>query len=215
MHACVRTHVYARMCTHACVRCFNARSSPFPPPSTQTGRNGSGKSTLIKLIFEQLAPQSGTVRRVRQAKMALFNQHHADALDLSTSALDHMKKLFGSERKEQELRNHLGSFGLGALAMQPMGLLSGGQKTRVSLAALVLQSPHVLVLDEPTNHLDYESIQALADALEQYPGAVLLVSHDRDFMQRLAEEFWVVKDKTVTKFDGTLQDYVDSIDHTM
>lgn len=179
------------------------------------GRNGAGKSTLIKLISGQLEPSSGIVKRTHQAKMACFDQHHTDALDLKESALAHMKKTDQSGRNEQQLHNYLGSFGLGNVALIPMSRLSGGQKTRVSLAALVINEPHVLILDEPTNHLDYESIQALANGLEEYPGSVLLVSHDRVFMKNVAREFWLLANRKFVPYHNTLDAYVESIEHSL
>eukprot|EP00055_Hartaetosiga_balthica_P007276 m.24729 g.24729 ORF g.24729 m.24729 type:complete len:788 (-) comp5693_c0_seq2:140-2503(-) len=176
------------------------------------GRNGAGKSTLINLIVDKLKPTSGKVERSRHAKVALFNQHHEEDLNLTRSALQHLKLKFGSKFKEQELRNVLGSYGIGGdKASKPMTNLSGGQKTRVSLATIAMSEPHVLIADEISNHLDFESIQALTEAINDFPGAVLVVSHDRYFMQSVATEYWEVKDKEINKLQIEYNEYTDRI----
>eukprot|EP00056_Hartaetosiga_gracilis_P008221 m.117323 g.117323 ORF g.117323 m.117323 type:complete len:782 (-) comp12873_c0_seq3:274-2619(-) len=176
------------------------------------GRNGAGKSTLINLIMNKLQPCAGKIDRSRHAKIALFNQHHEEGLDLSQSALQHLKLKFGSKFKEQELRNVLGSYGIGGnKASKAMHHLSGGQKTRVSLVTIALSEPHVLIADEISNHLDFESIQALSEAINTFPGAVLIVSHDRHFMQSVAKEYWEVKDTKVQRVEVEYTTYVNAI----
>jgi ATP-binding cassette subfamily F protein 3 len=118
-----------------------------------------------------------------------------------------MHKLFPT-CNVQELRNHLGSFGIrGKLADQPMALCSGGQKSRISFAAITFARPHILVLDEPTNHLDPESIQALTTSLKSFEGGLIVVSHNRTFLSDVVQEFYEVKDGHVTPFAGTVDDY--------
>lgn len=179
------------------------------------GKNGAGKSTLIQLMMESLIPSKGTVSVLRQAKVVWFNQHHVDSLDLSQCALTHLHNLF-PEQKEQQLRNQLGSFGLqGDLATQSMGLCSGGQRTRIALCAIALQCPHVMILDEPTNHLDSESIEALQNACSSFPGAIVLVSHNRSFMQACVTELHLLEDGHLSRFDGSVADYAETIKQSL
>jgi ATP-binding cassette subfamily F protein 3 len=176
------------------------------------GRNGAGKSTLVGLLMQTLMPTRGEVTHRRQATVRLFNQHHADSLAPDSCPLRHMMQLF-PEEKEQVLRNHLGSFGIaGGLAVLDNAELSGGQKTRVALAALTFARPHILVLDEPTNHLDFESVQALQQALADFEGGLVLVSHDRHFMAECARDLYLVERGMVERFDGTVADYAAAVE---
>lgn len=171
------------------------------------GRNGAGKSTLVGLLMGQLTPTGGQATVRRQACVKLFNQHHAEALQLQECPLQYMARMFPGER-EQLLRNHLGAFGVGgSTATLANAFLSGGQKTRVALASLTYARPHILILDEPTNHLDYESVQALQEALVAFDGGVVLVSHDRHFMDTCAKELWLLKDHQLRRYEGTVAEY--------
>ncbi len=171
------------------------------------GPNGAGKSTLLKLILGELAPQSGHVARNPKLRTACFTQHHVNQLDLSLSPLAYLTKLFPGN-KEEPLRAHLSSFGLaGELALQRIGTLSGGQKSRVAFAVCSWKKPHVLVLDEPTNHLDIDTIDALIVALGNFEGGVILVSHDAHFIESVADEIWVVGNAACRRFRGEFNDY--------
>jgi len=181
------------------------------------GRNGIGKSTLLKLITRELEPMMGTISLQSNLQIGFFNQHHADSLDLNVSALQYFMKMYPKER-EDNLRGFLGRFHVsGDLAIKPMRFLSGGQKSRVSFAALSFQRPHLILLDEPTNHLDTSSIESLLDALNSFAGAVVVVSHDQYFISQLCNEIWVVKEGeeevggVVERFLGSFDEYKDQI----
>jgi len=163
------------------------------------GLNGSGKSTLINLIRGALQPTKGEIFRHHNLKMAYFSQHHVDQLNLQETPLQHLAKMFPNA-KEQELRAHLGSFGLGKFALQPIGTLSGGQQSRVAFAQITFQHPHLLVLDEPTNHLDFDTISGLTEALENFEGGILMVSHHLGLISEVAKEVWVVASGQVKKY---------------
>jgi ATP-binding cassette subfamily F protein 3 len=171
------------------------------------GPNGAGKSTLIKLLLGELEPQSGHVSRNQKLRAACFTQHHVTQLDLNASPLDYLARLFPGNKPEA-VRAHLGSFGLsGDLALQRIGTLSGGQKSRVAFAVCSWRKPHLLVLDEPTNHLDIETIDALIVALGSFQGGVVLVSHDAHFIESVADELWIVGEGKVARHRGTFGDY--------
>ncbi|ETK84185.1 hypothetical protein F441_11019 [Phytophthora nicotianae CJ01A1] len=171
------------------------------------GVNGSGKSTLINIMIGKLRATEGSVTMNPRLRVATFTQHHVDSLDLSKSAVENMKELFPGHESD-EFRSHLGRFNLsGELAIKPTRTLSGGQKSRVGFALMTWRLPHVVVLDEPTNHLDMETIDALIDALREYKGGVVIVSHDQHFVQSMCEELWVVGDQKVARFRGTMGEY--------
>lgn len=175
------------------------------------GQNGSGKSTLLGLIYGTLEATRGEVIRHHNLRIAYFTQHHVDQLDLSVCALDYMMEKFPGT-KELDMRAFLGSFGVkGDLALKPMHLLSGGEKSRVVFAALTFTFPNVLILDEPTNHLDMDTITALVDALNNFDGAVVLVSHDQSLIASIATDLWFVKDGLVARFEGEMEDYCDQV----
>ncbi|KAJ1928609.1 ATP-binding cassette, regulator of translational elongation [Tieghemiomyces parasiticus] len=166
------------------------------------GPNGAGKSTMLKLLIQQLSPQRGMVHRHGRLRIAYFTQHHVDQLDLTLSPVAYMALTYPG-RNEEEYRRHLGSFGItGMVGLQTIKTLSGGQKSRVAFACLAIQNPHILVLDEPTNHLDMDSIDALTQALRNFDGGVVLVSHDERFIDGVAEELWVCNEGSLTKFRG-------------
>lgn len=171
------------------------------------GGNGTGKTTLLKLLLGQLTPLSGYINKNGRLRIGYFAQHHVDAMDLTLSAVSWMSKTYPG-KSDEEYRRHLGSFGItGSLGLQKMQLLSGGQKSRVAFAALCLNQPHVLILDEPSNHLDTQGLDALADALINFKGGVLMVSHDISTIERVCNEIWVSEDGTVKKFPGNIHDY--------
>ncbi|KAJ2786602.1 ATP-binding cassette, regulator of translational elongation [Coemansia interrupta] len=172
------------------------------------GPNGAGKTTMLKLLIGKLNPTSGVVHRHGRLRIAYFSQHHVDQLDVKLTAVGHLRKMYPGNTDE-EYRRHLGAFGIsGMTALQEISTLSGGQKSRVTFAGLAVQQPHFLVLDEPTNHLDMESIDALTNALKQFKGGVVLVSHDERFIDSVCTEMWVCAEGKVTKFAGEgIKDY--------
>lgn len=173
------------------------------------GVNGAGKSTLIKTIAQILEPMGGEIRASRGLEIGYFAQHQLDMLDVSSSALQHLARI-APDVREQELRNYLGGFGFGGdMVTSPIGPMSGGEKARLALSLIVWQKPNLLLLDEPSNHLDVETREALATALAEFPGSVLLVSHDRHLLRTTVDNFWIVADGTVSEFDGDLEDYRD------
>ncbi len=160
------------------------------------GPNGAGKSTLLNLIQGKLVPWDGIIRVNPSLKVAVFTQHHIDSFDLTKSPLENLASRWPLV-KDQELRSHLGKFEIqGNDALKPMKFSSGGQKSRVAFATLTYEKPHVVILDEPTNHLDMGTIEALADALKEFTGGVLVVSHDQHFISCLCNEIWVCDNKT-------------------
>lgn len=166
------------------------------------GANGVGKSTLLNLLMGKLRPLEGEVYRNAHARIAMFAQHHVDGLDLRFSAVDLMMQLFPGNNP-QIFRRHLGSFGVtGELATNPIRALSGGQKSRVAFAIVTWKRPHLIIMDEPTNHLDLETIEALIQAVQNFGGGLLFVSHDFSFLQGAANEFWGVSTGLVKRFDN-------------
>lgn len=171
------------------------------------GANGVGKSTLLRLILGELQPVSGQIRINPKIRIAKFSQHHMDQLDYNKTPLAWFQEMY-KEAKHQDIRKHLGMMGVtGNLAVQPIYSLSGGQKSRVALAHVTWRKPHLLLLDEPTNHLDMETIEALIRALNQYTGAVLLVSHDEHLISTVCDKLWVCDSKRVNLFGGDFDDY--------
>lgn len=171
------------------------------------GRNGAGKSTLIKLLSGELQPQSGKLSRAGDLRVGYFAQHQLDTLSLQDSALQHMVRL-APDQSEQQLRNYLGGFGFtGDQATDIVAPFSGGEKARLVLALLVWQKPNLLLLDEPTNHLDLDMRHALTMALQTFPGAMVIVSHDRHLLRSTTDDFYLVDNRQVQPFDGDLDDY--------
>lgn len=171
------------------------------------GQNGAGKSTLIKLLAQELRPLSGMVQLAKGVQLGYFAQHQLDTLRAEESALWHMQKL-APEQTEQQIRDYLGSFAFhGDKVNQPVSSFSGGEKARLVLALIVWQRPNLLLLDEPTNHLDLDMRQALTEALVDYEGSLVVVSHDRHLLRNTVEEFYLVHDKQVEEFKGDLEDY--------
>ena len=173
------------------------------------GRNGAGKSTLVRTLVGELRPLAGEVQLARSVRIGYFAQQGIDALRADESALQQLQRLAPVER-EQALRDHLARFGFsGDDATRPVGPMSGGEKARLLLALMLHARPQLLVLDEPTNHLDAQARDALADALADFDGALLLVSHDRYLLRSTVDSFVLVADGRVDAFDGDLDDYTD------
>ncbi|MFA7619105.1 MAG: ATP-binding cassette domain-containing protein [Thiohalomonadaceae bacterium] len=171
------------------------------------GQNGAGKSTFVKLLAGTLAPVAGKRAPAPDLRIGYFAQHQLEMLDPQASPLLHMQRLDG-RATEQDLRDFLGGFGfVGDRALAPVAPFSGGEKARLALALVVYQRPNLLLLDEPTNHLDIDMRHALTVALQDYEGALVLVSHDRHLLRSVADEFWVVGEGRAQSFDGDLEDY--------
>ena len=173
------------------------------------GVNGAGKSTLIKTIAGELTPINGVSHLGKGLTIGYFAQHQVEMLRHDESPLWHLVKIAPNVR-EQELRNFLGSFNFpGTMVTSPIKPFSGGEKARLALALIVWQRPNLLLLDEPTNHLDLETREALTDALAQFEGTVLLVSHDRHLLRATTDQFIIVENGQLKPFDGDLDDYKD------
>jgi ATP-binding cassette subfamily F protein 3 len=171
------------------------------------GVNGAGKSTLVKTLAGEISPQAGERKASRGLEIGYFAQHQLDMLDLDSSPLEHLSRI-APETREQELRNYLGGFGFGgARVTDQVRPMSGGEKARLALSLIVWQKPNLLLLDEPSNHLDVETREALTNALAEFGGSMLLVSHDRHLLRTTVDSFWIVANGTVQVFDGDLEDY--------
>lgn len=182
------------------------------------GANGQGKSTLVKTIAREMGALAGTVTEGKGLNIGYFAQQELDVLRPQDNPLEHMVRLAresasaGNAPKEgigeQALRGFLGSFNFsGDMVRQAVGTMSGGEKARLVLAMMVWQRPNLLLLDEPTNHLDLATREALAMALNEFEGTLMLVSHDRALLRSVCDEFWMVGRGAVTDFDGDLDDY--------
>ncbi|EJC5719225.1 ABC transporter ATP-binding protein [Escherichia coli] len=171
------------------------------------GRNGAGKSTLIKLLAGELAPVSGEIGLAKGIKLGYFAQHQLEYLRADESPLQHLARLAPQEL-EQKLRDYLGGFGFqGDKVTEETRRFSGGEKARLVLALIVWQRPNLLLLDEPTNHLDLDMRQALTEALIEFEGALVVVSHDRHLLRSTTDDLYLVHDRKVEPFDGDLEDY--------
>jgi ATP-binding cassette subfamily F protein 3 len=171
------------------------------------GPNGAGKSTLVKLLAGALPLLDGERVTAQDLRIGYFAQHQLEQLRPEESALWHFQKL-DPKATEKDLRAFIGGFGFhGDQALVPIAPFSGGEKSRLALALLIYQRPNLLLLDEPTNHLDLATRDALSLALQEYPGALVLVSHDRYLLRAVADDLWLVADGSVAPFDGDLEDY--------
>ena len=171
------------------------------------GRNGAGKSTMMKLLAGVLAPLAGERVEGKALQIGYFAQHQLEQLRPEESALWHLTRL-SPKTREQELRDFIGGFNFhGDQATEPIGPMSGGEKSRLALALIVWQRPNLLLLDEPTNHLDLEMRHALTLGLQDYEGALVIVSHDRSLVRATADELWLADGGQVLPFDGDLEDY--------
>ncbi len=186
------------------------------------GPNGAGKSTLLKLIDASLTPISGFIEKRNHLRIARFHQHHVDQLDLTLSPIEYFIQKYNG--RPPALRNHLARFWIrGDLALQKMESLSGGQKSRVAIADLAYNEPHILLLDEPTNHLDMDSIESLIKGIAEYKGAVIIISHNQHLIEAATNELWVISpcggregskrnnSPNVKRFNGTFEEYKEEI----
>ncbi|CDW56946.1 ATP binding cassette sub family F [Trichuris trichiura] len=172
------------------------------------GPNGAGKTTFLKLISGELLPTDGLIRRHSHVKIGRYHQHLHELLDLNISALEYMLKSYPEVKEKEDMRKIIGRYGItGRQQICPMKQLSDGQRCRVSFAWLAWQRPHILLLDEPTNHLDMESIDALAEAINDFEGGMLLVSHDFRLVSQVAKEIWLCDKNTISKWPGDIFSY--------
>ena len=175
------------------------------------GKNGTGKSTLIKLLSRELTPSNGNIENNNKLKIGYFAQHTLDTLCVEKTALEHMKKLAKTET-DLNLRKFLGGFDFSNdMTLMPVKNFSGGEKARLALASIIWQAPNILLLDEPTNHLDINMRQALVLALQNYEGAVVIVSHDRFLLNQTVDNYYILENKKIKRYDGTLTDYQHSV----
>jgi ATP-binding cassette subfamily F protein 3 len=171
------------------------------------GPNGAGKSTFVKLLAGVLPPLSGERIAAQDLRIGYFAQHQLEQLNPEESPLRHLQRL-DARATEKELRGYLGGFGFrGDQALESIAPFSGGEKSRLVLAMLIYQKPNLLLLDEPTNHLDLQTRDALSLALQDYAGALVVVSHDRYLLRTVADELWLVADGSALRFDGDMEDY--------
>jgi ATP-binding cassette subfamily F protein 3 len=171
------------------------------------GANGNGKSTLSKLLAGRLQPQDGQITHAAKLKVGYFAQHQLDELHLQESAYDHVRAVMPAAG-EAQVRARAGAIGFSEdKADTPVANLSGGEKARLLLGLATFDHPHLIILDEPTNHLDIDSRAALVEAINDYPGAVILVSHDRYLIEACVERLWLVDNGSVGAFDGDLEQY--------
>ncbi|HYH56683.1 MAG TPA: ATP-binding cassette domain-containing protein, partial [Anseongella sp.] len=170
------------------------------------GANGKGKSTLLRIVAGAESCE-GTVRQGHNVVQAFFAQHQLESLDLEKSILDELLH-FAPQKTEKELRSLLGCFLFsGDDVFKKIRVLSGGEKSRVALAKTLTSDANFLLLDEPTNHLDIQSVNVLIQALQQYEGTFLLVSHDRYLVQEVANKIWYIEDARIKEYPGTYEEY--------
>ncbi len=171
------------------------------------GPNGAGKSTLIKSLVGDIPPLSGERSTGEHLRIGYFAQHQLEALDLNASPFLHLQRL-NTKASDQDIRNFLGGFDFrGDAALEKITRFSGGEKARLALAIIAWQKPNLLMLDEPTNHLDLEMRHALTEALQNFEGAIIVVSHDRHLLKNTVDTFWLVAEGKVEEFKGDLHDY--------
>jgi len=171
------------------------------------GVNGVGKSTFAKLVAEALPLMAGHMHRDKRMKVGWFHQHQIEALDPTDTALEIIRRAM-PDSSESQRRSKLAQWGLGFDKQETtVANLSGGERARLLLNQVAMEAPHLLILDEPTNHLDIDSRRALLDALNEYDGAVILITHDRSLMELVADRLWLAADGTIEPFDGDMEDY--------
>lgn len=173
------------------------------------GPNGAGKSTLLKLVLDELEPTEGQLRRHLDLKIGRYHQHSTEQLDEDATVLDFMMEAFPKIKMElEEWRKAIGRYGIsGAQQVQKIGTLSDGLKSRIVFAMMSLEKPNMLLFDEPTNHLDMECIDSLAEAINEFNGGMLLVSHDFRLISQVAKTIWVCDNKTITVWDKGITEY--------
>lgn len=175
------------------------------------GRNGNGKTTLARLLASQLEPKAGAMNKSGKLTVGYFTQYQVEELDTTDTPLEHMTRLM-KDAKPGAVRAQLGRFGFsGDKATMKVGKLSGGERARLALALITRDAPHLLILDEPTNHLDVDAREALVHALNEYTGAVILVSHDRHMLELTADRLVMVDSGKAGEFSGSLNDYTDFV----
>ncbi|NBB66194.1 ATP-binding cassette domain-containing protein, partial [Pseudomonas sp. ODNR1LW] len=174
---------------------------------TVIGSNGAGKSTFAKLIAKALTVDAGEFHRDGKMRVGWFHQHQIEAMDPEDTPLQIILRAM-PDASESSRRSRLAQFGLPFQKQDTkVGALSGGERARLLLNLVAMDAPHILILDEPTNHLDIDSRRALLDALNQYTGAVILITHDRSLMELVADRLWLAADGTVKPFEGDMDDY--------
>jgi len=172
------------------------------------GANGNGKSTLAKILSHRLLLMGGKMTTAKKMKIAYFSQHQTEELDVEKTPYQMLSALMPPASTETQIRAHLGAFGLNKAKSDTLiGSLSGGEKSRLLLAIITKDAPHLLILDEPTNHLDLQSRQALIEALNDYEGAVILITHDLHVIELTCDTLWIVRGGTCQSFVGDLDDY--------
>ena len=172
------------------------------------GQNGNGKSTFIRLISQRLEPREGKLKKTPKLRVGYFSQDQEESLDYEATPFDHMNRALGPGVGEHKVRAQLGRFGFSRdRANLKVGVLSGGEKTRLLLALATRAAPHMLLLDEPTNHLDMDARESLIEAINDFEGAVVLVSHDTHLVKMIADQLWLVADGTVKPFEGDIDEY--------
>eukprot|EP00727_Mastigamoeba_balamuthi_P003784 m51a1_g13402 putative gcn20-type atp-binding cassette protein (2078) ;mRNA; f:15730-23292 len=178
------------------------------------GPNGAGKTTLVKLMCGDLKETEGYVNRNPHLVMARFAQHHVDQLNMDMTPIEYIQSKFNAQT--QDIRQFIGRFGItGGMALQKIATLSGGQRSRLVFAELCYRRPHILLLDEPTNHLDMDTIEVLIEAIREFKGGVVIISHHQRLIEAACDQVWVVKDNEVTRFEGEFEDYKKDILRTM
>ncbi|MDR0677605.1 MAG: ATP-binding cassette domain-containing protein [Holosporaceae bacterium] len=178
------------------------------------GQNGNGKTTFAKFLAGELKPKKGTREAHGKLKIGFYKQGLFEKLDVNKTLYDFMKGMI-QNATDRQLRSYLGRFGFsGDTAFQLIGKLSGGERARLVFATLTIESPNLLILDEPTNHLDIEMRESLISTLTSYKGAVILITHDRNFLTRTANAIFVVSNGSVTQFNGDIDQYEQSIRQT-
>uniref|UniRef100_A0A7S3LP86 ABC transporter domain-containing protein n=1 Tax=Aplanochytrium stocchinoi TaxID=215587 RepID=A0A7S3LP86_9STRA len=177
------------------------------------GPNGAGKTTMLNLFSGELQPTGGMIRRHHHLKMSKFAQHFVEEIPLDRSPLEYMcsefpKDLEGKEMTPEKMRSVIGRFGItGKVQTMNIGQMSDGQVSRLAFARIYMQRPHMILLDEPTNHLDMESIDSLAEAINNFDGGMVLVSHDMRLIEQVAKEIWICDKGTITRFPGSILDF--------
>jgi ATP-binding cassette subfamily F protein 3 len=175
------------------------------------GRNGNGKTTLARLLAAQLAPMEGAVNASGKMRVGYFTQYQVEELHGDDTPLQHMNRAMDGQAPAA-VRAQLGRFGFsGDKALTAVGKLSGGERARLALALITRNAPHLLILDEPTNHLDVDAREALVQALNDYEGAVILISHDRHMVELTADRLVLVENKAAVDYPGSIDDYIDFV----